>query len=236
MACTIPLILRCIDAFIWFDVETSSLVNLLNIILQRNYLYQLHASRKNNFYNNQKSRTCTLLVSWRTLAGLAATRGPCQESPPWKTLLEEAKSLYSLKHIMVLKQLNKVVVRFSPWADHTSSAREFLARCTAPKAMASNPDLKVEVLLRIKGDPYVEVEYNNKQVERFASGHLNVEQLMFEIKARSAALTTMELLKKGGMEGQLLESPWDGNPGKTKQPLGESGLTFKVPVASGTAQ
>lgn len=52
---------------------------------------------------------------------------------------------------MVLKHLSKVVVQFSPFTGNSRSAREFLARVTAPKAQASNPDCVVDGRVRIKG-------------------------------------------------------------------------------------
>lgn len=46
---------------------------------------------------------------------------------------------------MQLKQLSKVVVRFSPWQENARSAREFLSRCLSPSASKSNPDCKVQI-------------------------------------------------------------------------------------------
>lgn len=58
---------------------------------------------------------------------------------------------------MQLKQLNKVLICFSPWTGTARSAREFLARCTAPQAVASNPDCKIEHKLKLKGEPFIDV-------------------------------------------------------------------------------
>ena len=52
---------------------------------------------------------------------------------------------------MVLKHLSKVVVQFSPFTGNSRSAREFLARVTAPKAQASNPDCVVDGRVRKQG-------------------------------------------------------------------------------------
>jgi 39S ribosomal protein L53/MRP-L53 len=52
---------------------------------------------------------------------------------------------------MVLKHLSKVVVQFSPFTGNSRSAREFLARVTAPKAQASNPDCVVDGRIRKQG-------------------------------------------------------------------------------------
>ncbi|KAK9808773.1 hypothetical protein WJX72_003298 [[Myrmecia] bisecta] len=49
-----------------------------------------------------------------------------------------------------LKQLNRVVVQFSRWSAHGRSAREFLARISAAKALASNPECKI--VRKIEGD------------------------------------------------------------------------------------
>lgn len=55
---------------------------------------------------------------------------------------------------MVLKQLSRVVVQFSPWSRDGKSAREFLSRIQAVKAQASNPDCKIVPRMRVEGaDP-----------------------------------------------------------------------------------
>ena len=43
-------------------------------------------------------------------------------------------------------------------------AGEFLARVTSVPAQKSNPECTVESRVRVKGDPFVEVTYENKQV------------------------------------------------------------------------
>ena len=45
---------------------------------------------------------------------------------------------------MQLKQLKRIVVQFAPSLGNARSAREFLARVTARKVQATNPDCKVE--------------------------------------------------------------------------------------------
>lgn len=49
---------------------------------------------------------------------------------------------------MHLKQISRIVVRFSPWTGEARSAREFLARVTSAPARASNPDCKVDTKIR----------------------------------------------------------------------------------------
>jgi large subunit ribosomal protein L53 len=49
---------------------------------------------------------------------------------------------------MQLKQIARIVVRFSPWEGDARSAREFLARITSASARASNPECKVEHQVR----------------------------------------------------------------------------------------
>ena len=51
----------------------------------------------------------------------------------------------------MLKQLQRVLVQFSPWSGEGRSAREFLSRLQSPKAQASNPDCKIETRIRVKG-------------------------------------------------------------------------------------
>ena len=51
----------------------------------------------------------------------------------------------------MLKQLQRVLVQFSPWTGEGRSAREFLSRLQTVKAQASNPDCKIESRIRVKG-------------------------------------------------------------------------------------
>lgn len=109
---------------------------------------------------------------------------------------------------MQLKQLARVVVRFNPWQANGRSAREFLSRCQSPAATASNPDCKVECLVRLQGDPYVIVEYTNQKEERIDTGSKTVVQILAQINAVAEEMTITEMLSKAGVLGKKLESDW----------------------------
>lgn len=126
---------------------------------------------------------------------------------------------------MVLRQLSRVSVRFSPWSGSDScSAREIVQRLSGPQAKASNPDCKVDVLIRVKGEPMVAVKYKNGVVDRIPSAKLSAQQILAMLRDRSAELEAEEFLKKSGAAGQQLESDWgSGNHGI------QSGIAVKIP-------
>lgn len=109
---------------------------------------------------------------------------------------------------MQLKQLSRVIVRFNPWQQNGKSAREFLSRCQSPSAAASNPDCKIETLVRTQGDPYVIVEYTNKKQERIDTALRTVNQILDQINAVAEEMTVKEMLSKAGVLGHKLESEW----------------------------
>jgi hypothetical protein len=49
---------------------------------------------------------------------------------------------------MQLKNISRIVVQFSPFAENTSSVREFLARITSKRARESNPGCQVVTRVR----------------------------------------------------------------------------------------
>jgi 39S ribosomal protein L53/MRP-L53 len=81
----------------------------------------------------------------------------------------------------MLKHLNHIRVRLSPLLGTSRSAREFLARVTAPKAKASNPDCIVEVRIRTQGEPYVQVTYSQGTIDRIPTSDLTCQQVVAKI-------------------------------------------------------
>lgn len=118
---------------------------------------------------------------------------------------------------MQLKQLNRVFISMAPWTGTARSAREFLARCTAPKAVASNPDCKVETELRLKGESYVEIEYANKQIDNFKTANMTVQQIIARIRTTSETMDTREQLKAAGLADVKLESNWGVEVGRERE-------------------
>ena len=126
---------------------------------------------------------------------------------------------------MVLRQLSRVAIRFSPWsAKDSCSAREIVQRLSGPQAKASNPDCKVEVLIRVKGEPTVAVQYKNGVIDRIPSANLSAQQILARLRERSAELEAAEFLAKSGAAGNKLESSWGrGDEGA------QSGTAVKIP-------
>lgn len=122
---------------------------------------------------------------------------------------------------MQLKQLARVVVRFSPWQENGRSAREFLSRCQSPAAIASNPDCKVEVVVRVEGDPYVIVQYTNQKQERIDTGSKTVGQILEQINSVAEQMTVNDMLSKAGVLGQKMDTDWGLK--------NDTGITSKAP-------
>jgi len=76
----------------------------------------------------------------------------------------------------------------------------------AGKAAATNPDCDVTVRVREKGGTFVEVEYANKEVERFDTPRMTAQQLAARISVRCEELETSETLQRVGI-GKL-DSAW----------------------------
>ena len=119
---------------------------------------------------------------------------------------------------MSLKQISRISIRFNPMTPKTASIKEFLQRCMAPKAAASNPDCVVKTKLSIKDiEPTVSVEFANGNKEVFYTRGLTAEQITKAIKDKRELLDAQELLKKNGVtEDDKIISDW-GTP-RYKQP------------------
>ncbi|PSC69249.1 39S ribosomal mitochondrial [Micractinium conductrix] len=121
---------------------------------------------------------------------------------------------------MQLKQISRILVQFSPYTGQARSAREFLARVTSAPAQASNPECQVQARVRVKGDPYVEIEYGNKQVARIDTGKLTVAQILEQVQSRAEEMDTMQKLKEAGFGTSQLESGWQQALGKETPSIG----------------
>ena len=66
-------------------------------------------------------------------------------------LREHAVCLGAPRGLMKLKQLQKVIVEFSPLSGKSRSAREFVSRLQSPKAQASNPECTLSTRVRTSG-------------------------------------------------------------------------------------
>ncbi|KDD75618.1 hypothetical protein H632_c589p1 [Helicosporidium sp. ATCC 50920] len=118
---------------------------------------------------------------------------------------------------MQLKQLSKILVVFSPWKRSSASAREFLFQASSPKSRASNPSCDVSARLNLKQDPYVEITYENKKVEKIATGDLNVRKIVERIDSVAADMETEAILKGAGLHGQTIVSTWHSEIGRERE-------------------
>lgn len=127
---------------------------------------------------------------------------------------------------MQLKQISRLLISFAPYSGTARSAREFLARCTARKAVASNPDCKIETKLRLNGAPFIEIEYANKQRDKFETADLTVQQILDRIKTQSETMETRQRLQQAGLADVKLESNWGAEMGRER----EGGKRTNVPI------
>ncbi len=78
---------------------------------------------------------------------------------------------------MVLKHLSKVVVQFSPSTGNSRSAREFLARVTAPAARKSNPECELDGRVRLAGQKACMLLTMRNQVVMVSINHYVLMQM-----------------------------------------------------------
>jgi hypothetical protein len=51
----------------------------------------------------------------------------------------------------------------------------------------------VEYRVRVKGDPFIEVTYENKQVERIHTADLNITQIIQQVQNKAEEMDTMQV-------------------------------------------
>ncbi|KAI8111378.1 hypothetical protein M9435_003879 [Picochlorum sp. BPE23] len=99
------------------------------------------------------------------------------------------------------------MVQFSPWTQkNSSSAREFLARIICQQS--TNPDCKIERKILLKGDPKVEIEYDNKEVTKLETSGMTVDDIVNIVKNRADEMEMSAQLKAAGLSGYTFTSTW----------------------------
>lgn len=68
--------------------------------------------------------------------------------------------------------------------------------------------MQVESLVRVKGDPYVIVQYTNQKQERIDTSDKTVNQILEQINAVAAEMDVNSMLTKAGVADQKLTSEW----------------------------
>lgn len=76
-----------------------------------------------------------------------------------------------------------------------------------------------------KGDPYIEVEFENKKVEHFDSGNMTVADIVNRVKGTAEEMDMGEKLAAAGLKGTKFESMWL----KTTKREEISGAIYKIP-------
>lgn len=74
------------------------------------------------------------------------------------------------------------------------------------------------IFCRNSGEPTVEVEYQDKTVQKIQTSELKVQQILDMVESRALEMETAEILKRGGFEGEKLYSNW--NASRSKRDIG----------------
>lgn len=110
---------------------------------------------------------------------------------------------------MNLKNLARLNFRFAPLEGNCKSIREFLSRCTTAKATASNTECQVDVKVRARGDPSVEVVFAGGASEKIKTKDMKVSEILERIERITEEMETRSILKEAGQkEGEKLQSDW----------------------------
>ena len=66
----------------------------------------------------------------------------------------------------------------------------------------------------MKSEPIIEIEYENKNVERMVTSNMTITQILERVQNIAQEMDTAAKLKAAGLEGQKLVSPWLQSAGK----------------------
>lgn len=69
----------------------------------------------------------------------------------------------------------------------------------------------------MKSDPFVEIEYDNKSVERIETARLTVHQLLELVQSKAEEMDTAAKLAAAGLRGQRLDSGWMKEMGRERE-------------------
>ena len=75
---------------------------------------------------------------------------------------------------------------------------------------------------RVKSEPIIEIEYENKSVERIVTSNLSITQILDLVQNKAQEMDTATKLKAAGIDGQKLVSPWMQSAGKEQQGVGST--------------
>ena len=77
------------------------------------------------------------------------------------------------------------------------------------------------LVCRVKSEPIIEIEYENKSVERIVTSNMSITQILELVQNKAQEMDTAAKLKAAGIDGQKLISPWLQTNGK-EQGVGQS--------------
>lgn len=81
------------------------------------------------------------------------------------------------------------------------------------------------VCCRLKGDPKVEIEYDNKEVTKLETSEMTVDDIVNIVKNRADEMEMNAQLKAAGLSGYTFSSTWNRNT-KSKDFVGSA---HKIP-------
>lgn len=77
----------------------------------------------------------------------------------------------------------------------------------------------------MKSDPFIEIEYENKEVERIVTTKLTIVEILDIVQSKAQEMDTGAKLAAAGFQGQQLVSPWLRSTGREL----DVGTTAHVP-------
>ena len=68
----------------------------------------------------------------------------------------------------------------------------------------------------MKSDPFIEIEYENKEVARIVTSKLNVVEILDIVQSKAQEMDTGAKLQAAGLQGKKLVSPWLQSAGRER--------------------
>jgi large subunit ribosomal protein L53 len=128
-----------------------------------------------------------------------------------QSLLRTSAQLNTMK----LQQITRILIQYSPYVGKTTSIKEFLTQISCKSARLSNPDCKVDTVLRLKGDPFIELTYENSNVERIETSGMTVLEITKRIQEKMQESDMKDLLE--AVKSDKLIAPSNPEPLKIER-------------------
>lgn len=106
---------------------------------------------------------------------------------------------------MRLNGLKRVAMQYAPLLPGSASIIELFQQCTAPKALGSNPECAIQLKLMDRGDPKLEIEFENGSKLTVETRDKTLKDIEFMIDKRLQDIQTLRMLREEGYVLDLLK-------------------------------